>query len=155
MPSCEFLSTSQGSVSSDSQALPVAAAAGIPAPPFEAVRPFLREGIEKSCSYAEADDHGGLSDDGTLTEADLRPFSSSMTGFTVYRLVALPGKYVRSKMVVKHYPGVPPIGPLPLPQTEEGTEVVVCPQISRAEMANLHRHAEPQVRITRDRLRSR
>lgn len=112
-------------VVSNLQAVPAAAIAGLLAPSLESIYPFLRAATRQCFSCYDADDWEGRKGERRLTEAELQPFTSKMTGFTVHRIVPLyDSPYVRSRVVVKHHPGHPPIGPLPLPPTAEGEEVV-------------------------------
>ncbi|EJT51368.1 hypothetical protein A1Q1_07340 [Trichosporon asahii var. asahii CBS 2479] len=112
-------------ISAYSLAVPAAAIAGLPAPSLESIYPFLRAATRQCFSCYDADDWEGRKGERRLTEAELQPFTSKMTGFTVHGIVPLyDSPYVRSRVVVKHHPGHPPIGPLPLPPTAEGEEVV-------------------------------
>ena len=101
---------------------------GITVLPLQAIHLFLRDAMRECLTCYDADYKGELLGQRTLSESELVPFTSRMTGFTVYRFVDLHDPvYARSKMVVKHYPGQPPIGPLPLPPTSKEAEVTVYP----------------------------
>lgn len=108
--------------------------------------------MRECLTYHDADYGGELAGEPQLNESTLVPFTSKMTGFTVYRCVDLHDPhFARSKLVVKHYPGQPPIGPLPLPPKLEEAEVIICePATSAPATSAPHASLTPKAARTRD-----